>query len=205
MSHAVLWDPQGIVGFQGGRLGAVIDYANDDLGSIKWSYPIVDDRMDLKQVRIHGVDFPRYLRVDTITDLLGTVRLGIACNRNGIRIMEFAIVEPPRGRTIHPGMLERAAFELNGMARHALMQFRLTYADAKGGGIPFQKQVWEAIMLAMFPARGTGESASEYVYRLWTQTYQPEGFTQKQLAKDLGRSYDLIREYVSKEARKAQS
>lgn len=178
-----------------------VNYATDPLGKTRWSWLLGDDPdVDHGSVRIGGIGFQASVVCLIKTELLGTIRLVIKCSPKGIALHSFAVTEAPKGRAVTPALLERAAHELRGMVREAVVGSRV-YIDWEGEAVT-PERVLEVVHAAMMPERGSGESASEFVYRMWRDEYKPYGLTQKDLAGDLGRSYDLIREYVSKESRR---
>jgi hypothetical protein len=179
-----------------------VNYATDPLGKTKLSWLLGDDPdVDHGSVRIGGIGFQASVVCLIKTELLGTIRLVIKCSPKGIALRSFAVTEAPKGRTVTPALLERAAEELRGMVRQAVVGSR---DSIEWEGEPVTRgRVLEVVHAAMMPQRGSGESASAFVYRMWRTEYEPYGLTQKDLARDLGRSYDLIREYVSKESRRA--
>jgi len=178
-----------------------VNYVTDALGNVRWHFPGEEGpETDHSTVRIGGIGFEAAFVCLVTTGLLGTIRLAIQCRRNCIQLRSFAVIEPPKGRAVTAALLERAAHELPAMVRDTVVRYRLS---VEWVGEPVDpNDVNEVVRVAMVPRRGSGETASEYVYRLWQAQYQPYGRTQKDLAKDLGRSYDLVREYVSKESRR---
>lgn len=178
-----------------------VNYVTDSLGNVRWHFPGEEGpEVDRSTVKIGGIGFESAFVCLVTTSLLGTIRLAIECRRNWIQLRSFAVIKPPKGRAVTAALLERAAHELPGMVREAVVRYRLSVEWVDEPVDP--KDVNEAVRVAMMPRRGSGETASEYVYRLWRAQYQPYGRTQKDLAKDLGRSYDLVREYVSNESRR---
>ena len=178
-----------------------VNYKTDPIGKARWTWLISGDPdCDPTPVKIGGVSFQSSIVCKMTCDLLGTVRLVIRCSRKGIALKSFAVVAPPKGRNVSAALLERAAHELPAMVREAVAGDRNSITWEGESVTP--ERVWEIVHAALMPQRGSGEAASEFVYRMWKSEYQPYGRTQKDLARDLGRSYDLVREYVSKETRR---
>ena len=100
-------------------------------------------------------------------------------------------------------MMKRLAEEYSGLLREALIQSHLV--PRKGDERTDNQRLaalWMSIQFVMEPARGSGESMSEYVYRLWVEAYEPYGFTQRDLAVDLAKTHQLVRRYISAERQK---
>jgi len=178
-----------------------VNYRTDALGRVRWRFPGEEGPdTDHSTVRIGGVGFEAAFVCLMTTGLLGEIRLAVECHPKGIQLRSFAVTKPPKGRAVTAALLERAAHELPGMVRDAVVLFRLS-VDWPGEPVD-PDRLSEVVRVALMPRRNSGETASEHVFRLWRNEYQPYGRTQKDLAKDLGRSYDLVREYVSKESRR---
>lgn len=187
-----------------------------------------DPRQDFRPVAIgDGFELPRRLTVELHRDN-GVVEVTIVTekrkSRDGstvpaIRVTDVTVTAPDGG-DVDDLVLERVGSELDGIVRHALVEYLGTFAqDDRAMSRQLKRPVegrlgvfewndaavdelWQQVIAAMYPAKDR-ESASAYVLRLWESLYEPAGKRQRQLADDLGLKLETVRVYVAN-ARRAR-
>lgn len=176
-----------------------VDYRTDDVGLTHLVTNMKEQ--DYTPVTVRGERLHRRITGHLQTRLFGDVDIAWTITKKGMTVERFGLVKPPKGG-VTALMMQRLAAEYSYLVRNALWQAHaIRWADDKRPEHERLNALWLAIAFTMEPRRDGGESMAEYVYRLWVEMYEPEGRSQKELAGDLGKSYQLVRRYISEQRR----
>ena len=178
-----------------------VDYRTDDVG-IEDFY-MEGTEQDFTGVKVRGEVLHRRVTGYLQTTLFGKVAIAWTITKKGMAVDQFGILVAPKGRTVNAPMMTRLAEEYPRLLRDALWKSHSMHrkGDERTDGKRLDA-LWIALTFAMEPARASGETMSEYVYRLWVEMYEPEGRNQKELAADLAKTHQLVRRYISAERQK---